>query len=649
MESGRTKARKFICLLTISAMIFNPFSTLVAAVLPTTAELPSSDPICSGGSQTIPVSITLPPSAISEKVDIFFSFDDTGSFADFVPTVTSIFGGLVESLETSLPDVDFGFGVGRFEDYGGSGSSFSEEVLNGRPFILNQPVITVAGAGSAAARDTLISQALSRSAPGFGGDIPESSIAEGLYQIATGIGFDGDGNGSSLDSGNAGDIDTQTNPGNSGDVPPFSSNLAPTSGSLGGVGWRADALHLVVLATDTCPVAPFPAGNPIPDSITGAGGVSEPVSVFACSSTTPGIDRFGFVGDSKSLSTNSVAGAVVPSEAGTVQATVSALNDLGIRVIGMGPDAGPTDSIGPSFDESVFLSGLARLTGALDSTGAPLVFSTSVPLSELNSAIADAIAITATLPVDITVSTSELPEGLSVAATPSMVAGVAPGGTADFTLELSGNGHPISGSFDVFFTDLASGAVLGTLPVTVDCKSSADLNPPSCTVGPTLNGVVTVTVQDTESGLASVTPVTVDNATVTIPSFVPGTQDAVDISVTQKKRKLSSNAQISVSDLAGNSVECDSVSILAVSRPGKPGSHSYGGVSHKKHHAKIISIGHGVRKVLVIVDGRIFRFKSLRKGTSIAISKAYKSKYDNSVKIEVYGDKGAWASVALTE
>ena len=61
--------------------------------------------VCSGGSETIPLSITLPPDAVSEKVDVFFLFDDTGSFADLVRTVTSIFSGLVGDLETALPAV----------------------------------------------------------------------------------------------------------------------------------------------------------------------------------------------------------------------------------------------------------------------------------------------------------------------------------------------------------------------------------------------------------------------------------------------------------------------------------------------------------------------------------------------------------------
>jgi hypothetical protein len=427
--------------------------------------------VCSGGSQTFPVSLTLPPDTVVDKVDVFLLFDDTGSFASFVPTVGTIFSGLVTSLETALPGVSFGFGVGRFEDYGGPGTGFSSETTTGRPFTLNQPIVTAATAGGATARNTLISSALSRSAPGFGGDGPESGL-EGLFQAATGAGFDGNGNGSSLESGPAGAIPTQTTPGLSGDVPPFSSNVALTSGSLGGVGWRTDSLRLVLLATDICSVAPHPAGSPVPGSITGAGSSTVPSSALHCSTALGLSSRFGFISDSKTLAGSTVANSVAPSGSGGVQATVSALNALGIQVMGMGPGAAPTTSTAATFSPSTWLSAIARLTGAVDTGGSPLVFSTSVPLATLSTAIQNAITTSTTRPVDITLATTALPAGLSFSFTPSIRSAVPPGGTAAFDVTLTGDGSPISGSFTIQFKDFASGAVLGTIPVTVTCAAT---------------------------------------------------------------------------------------------------------------------------------------------------------------------------------
>ncbi len=146
-------------------------------------------------------------------VDVFLLFDDTGSFKGTAPQLASAFPQLIDNLRRSLTNVDLGFGVGRFEDYGGN-NNWTASV--DRPFILNQPILPASMPGM---RDAIV-QALSRTAPGDGGDDPESLI-EALYQVATGLGFDGNGDGSMLESGLAGMIRTQTNPGPSGDVPPF--------------------------------------------------------------------------------------------------------------------------------------------------------------------------------------------------------------------------------------------------------------------------------------------------------------------------------------------------------------------------------------------------------------------------------------------
>ena len=156
------------------------FATLLATaraqtVTPPAITIPPPSPVCARGSETDPACITLPPGSVSTQVDVFFLFDDTGSFSGFVPTVSTIFSGLVSQLESALPGVSLGFGVGRFEDYGGPGNDFSGEFTSGRPFILNQPIITAPDAGGPGPRDMLISDALART-PGLGGDTPESAL-----------------------------------------------------------------------------------------------------------------------------------------------------------------------------------------------------------------------------------------------------------------------------------------------------------------------------------------------------------------------------------------------------------------------------------------------------------------------------------------
>ncbi len=480
MRCHRTLLRSTVLVGVLSAVIGG--HTLGAqTITPPSISIPASSAVCSSRSQTQNTCIKLPPGSVVDKVDVFFLFDDTGSFASFVPTVSGIFSALVTDLEAALPGVSFGFGVGRFEDYGGPGTGFSGEDVQGRPFVLNQPIVTAATAGGAAARNTLITSALSRAAAGYGGDGPESAIAEALFQVATGAGFDGDGDGQTtgLDGTQvAGATATQTAADASGDVPLFSTlhPTVPVSGTAGGVGFRTGALRLVILATDICSVAAFDAASGIPVAVVGTGS-TEPVSAFACTSTTPGVDRFGYVSDAKSLAANTVAGAVVPAGAGTVPDTVAALNAAGIRVLGMGPGAGPTAATGPSFSEDVFLSALARMTGAVDSGGNPLVFSIGSGGGPLKDAIVDAITSTTTLPIDITLEASApLPAGLSVGISPLVVHDVGPDGTACFDVTFTGTDSP-NGSFVLDFKDVASNAVLGTVPADVACVAN---QPPAC-------------------------------------------------------------------------------------------------------------------------------------------------------------------------
>jgi GEVED domain/Dockerin type I domain/Bacterial pre-peptidase C-terminal domain len=274
-----------------------------------------------------------------EIVDVVLLLDDTGSFAGTGPEVAKVFDRIVNYLTTNLPDSDFAFSVTRFEDYAGVGGGATD-----RPFILNQPLITANTPGFNAA----ITSALNRTAPGGGGDLPESAI-EGLWQIATGLGFDGNNDNDTVDSGRAGLVTTQTNPGGGGDVPAFSS-FAPdpagpvlaSAGNIGGVGFRANSTkRLVLLATD-------------------AGTAFEPDSV------DPYIGKDGIRVPASTVQSGS-RGTTPNNRGASIQRTVNALVSNNIQVIGLADN---------SFNSGVqpFLTGMAQLTGAVSNGGTPMVY-----------------------------------------------------------------------------------------------------------------------------------------------------------------------------------------------------------------------------------------------------------------------------------
>ena len=176
---------------TVLSLLALSSPALGSDVTPVSITSPDSPTCSTAGTEVHTICVTLPPDSSTTKVDVFLLFDDTGSFASTIPSTISVFNQVVGDLQTALPSVDFAFGVGRFEDYGGPGNGFSGEDADGRPFTLNQAILRAARPGFSAA----IENALAATAPGFGGDGPESAIGEGLFQVATGVGFDGNGDG----------------------------------------------------------------------------------------------------------------------------------------------------------------------------------------------------------------------------------------------------------------------------------------------------------------------------------------------------------------------------------------------------------------------------------------------------------------------
>lgn len=170
--------------------------------------------LADGQTQTVAVQLNLPAAgSLVPNADVFLLFDDTGSFANTAPAVISQFQTIIDQLQAALPNVHFGFGVGRFEDYANATASSFD-----RPFLLNQPIVTTDQTGF---RDAITS-ALARQAFGNGGDDPEG-LVEALFQTATGLGFDGNNDGDTSDSGPAGSTAAQLIENASGDVPAFTS------------------------------------------------------------------------------------------------------------------------------------------------------------------------------------------------------------------------------------------------------------------------------------------------------------------------------------------------------------------------------------------------------------------------------------------
>jgi hypothetical protein len=97
-----------------------------------------------------------------------------------------------------------------------------------------------------------------------------------------------------------------------------------------------------------------------------------------------------------------------------------------------------------------------------------------------------------------------------------------------------------------------------------------DVTPPSCSGNPTAGppAAVTVSLQDTESGLASVTATQTSNASVDIPSFVSGSLEVLVVTLTQVDPYQPTRVELTSTDVAGNPGTC--VYEIAAATPPPP-------------------------------------------------------------------------------
>jgi len=254
-----------------------------------------------------------------QKADVFFLIDTTGSMGGTITGLRTSLDTLITTIRTDIPDT--AFGTGRHDDFPVGGYGTPGGGCNDVPFGLLQRITT---------NDTDARAGVAALGTHCGSDGPESQI-EGIYQAATGLGF----------RSMAGVAWT----------PPFDPDAGFDAtrghGRIGGAGFRADALPIIILATDITFHRKW-------SDITVAAGDR----LTWCGSTgTSGCDAYA--------ATN--FGAAADQQPKTVAETVTALRAIGAKVFGLAVDGGAATSDQRS-EESAF----AVSTGAYidpDATG----------------------------------------------------------------------------------------------------------------------------------------------------------------------------------------------------------------------------------------------------------------------------------------
>jgi hypothetical protein len=174
-----------------------------------------------GGTRTLELVVT----AELRRADVHLNIDTTASIAEEVDALQSeLRRSILPRLRARIDDVSFG--VSRFADFpaapfgrGGRHADTAFELLT--PITSNAAAV----ARAVAALDQPL---------GAGGDFPEAG-AEALFQVATGVGYAHEG---------------------TTYIEPWPREPSVGGGTLGGVGFRANALHVVLHVTDASTHSP---------------------------------------------------------------------------------------------------------------------------------------------------------------------------------------------------------------------------------------------------------------------------------------------------------------------------------------------------------------------------------------------------------
>ncbi|MBV8828326.1 MAG: hypothetical protein JO108_03770, partial [Acidobacteriaceae bacterium] len=197
----------------------------------------------------------------------------------------------------------------------------------------------------------------------------------------------------------------------------------------------------------------------------------------------------------------------------------------------------------------------------------------------------------------VNLSVSGLPSGATGSFNPTSV-----NGTGSSTLSISTSSTTPTGTYTLTITGTGGGETRSTTVSFV--VTTNDTTPPTwtcCTY--TVNGssyTMTFTAQDTGSGLQSIIPVQVVNATVSIPNFPIGTTNPVSFSATESG--WSSYVKFQLEDVAGNISYIDPAMLDASREPGTPVPFAVKNVGFEENVLTIVNGSPGLKNVRIDAD-----------------------------------------------
>jgi hypothetical protein len=215
-----------------------------------------------------------------------------------------------------------------------------------------------------------------------------------------------------------------------------------------------------------------------------------------------------------------------------------------------------------------------------------------------------------------------------------------PAGVGTTTVQL--NSEPAGQNPDSMLWEVAALRIAQPDTAPATCPARVIAGPPTQLV---------VTVQDSDSGLASIVVTQSDNADTPVPPFTVGTTDPVTITATKIDQSRSAHVAMTVTDVAGNSITCDPVISLVQRSLGSDPQGTNTGIPQAENKVLVMNGAPGLRNLEAVVNGIRFKVTGLKDGENrtIDVSSAMRAGDDNVITVKGHGPKGGSAMIVVSD
>jgi hypothetical protein len=175
--------------------------------------------------------------------------------------------------------------------------------------------------------------------------------------------------------------------------------------------------------------------------------------------------------------------------------------------------------------------------------------------------------------------------------------------------------------------------------------------PPTTGTDPNGNQFIELTVQDSDTGLASINVSYSGNATVDIsPASFYGTTGPVLVRATQVDPSVNFGITFDAVDLLGATTTCDPVATLLVRGTGASATQTFTGLMQSESNVTLHNGSPGVRSVEIVVNGVPFRSTRLApdETRTVDIASAMLPGTANAVSVTARGRPGAGVSLLIS-